>query len=88
MTDSVAAEVSLQDQVKCVRREIAFRQHVYPRMVADARMSQAKADHELLVMRAVLATLQRLVDAADGLRAALSEDELRTLLRALQGEQP
>lgn len=50
--------VSLPEQIKCVEREIAMRRRVYPRWVADKRMTQAKADHELAAMEAVLETLK------------------------------
>jgi hypothetical protein len=50
---------SAEDLVQCIRREIALREQVYPRRVADRRMSQRLADRELLLMRAVLKTLER-----------------------------
>lgn len=51
---------SLPDQIACVRREISMRERVYPRWVADKRMTQAHADRELAAMRAVLDTLNTL----------------------------
>jgi hypothetical protein len=55
----------LDDQIACVEREIALRQRAYPRWIADRRMSQAKAQHELDTMCEVLATLRRMkADAA------------------------
>ena len=50
--------VSIDEQVKCVEREIGMRVRVYPAWVQNGRMTQAKADHELKAMRAVLATLE------------------------------
>jgi hypothetical protein len=47
---------TLADQITCVRREITLRRAVYPRRVASGRMSQASAERELELMRAVLAT--------------------------------
>lgn len=50
--------VPLSDQISCIEREIKMREHVYPRRVAEKKMSQAKADHEMRAMRAVLTTLK------------------------------
>lgn len=37
-----------------------MRESVYPRRVADGKMSQKKADHEIGAMRAALETLREL----------------------------
>lgn len=61
MTESLFAgtmPITIAAQIACVEREIKMREHVYPRRVADCKMSQAKADDELAAMRAVLATLK------------------------------
>ena len=50
--------VSLDDQVWCVVRELSLRERVYPRLVARGKMKQPVADRELMLMRAVLGTLQ------------------------------
>lgn len=39
----------------CIQREIGQRNWVYPRRVADGRMTQAEADREIAVMQAILA---------------------------------
>jgi hypothetical protein len=52
--------ISLADQIRCVRREIAMREAVYPRRVSIKKMKQETADHELAAMRAVLATIEGL----------------------------
>lgn len=54
---------SLADQIQSVKREIAMRERVYPHWVADKRMTQRKADDELVAMRAVLKTLEGIADA-------------------------
>lgn len=54
------SEVSLQDQIKCIRRELAMRESAYPKWVRAGRMKQENADRELARMTAVLGTLQRL----------------------------
>lgn len=50
--------VSLEQQIACVKREIAMRKRVYPKWVETERMSQHKADTELEHMGAVLLTLE------------------------------
>jgi hypothetical protein len=57
--------IDLQDQINCVRREIGKRRVAYPRFVASPKhhhnhMTQAKADREIQLMCAVLATLEEL----------------------------
>lgn len=54
------ADVSIDDQIACVEREIRMRERVYPHWVAGRKMQQRQADRELLAMQAVLATLQGL----------------------------
>ncbi len=48
----------LAEQIRCVEREIAIREHVYPWRVEAKRMTQSKADTELAAMRAALETLK------------------------------
>ena len=52
-------DVSVDEQITCVKREIAMRERVYPRWVDGGRMTQKAADTELLLMRAVLLTLEK-----------------------------
>lgn len=54
--------ISLDEQIRCVIREIAMRESAYPRWIKDHRLTQAKADHEIAAMTAVLRTLQSLRD--------------------------
>lgn len=56
------AGVSISDQIRCVEREIKKREYVYPRQVAQGKMSQNRADAELDRMRAVLATLNEVAE--------------------------
>lgn len=51
--------MTLDDQIKCVRREIGMRERVYGSWVAKGKMRQENADYEIAAMRAVLATLER-----------------------------
>lgn len=39
----------------CLKRELHMRARVYPHRVADRRMTQDEADHEIAVMQAILA---------------------------------
>jgi hypothetical protein len=50
--------IHLTDQIKAVEREITMRERVYGKWVRTGQMSQAKADHEIAAMHAVLETLQ------------------------------
>lgn len=49
MTDTI----TVMDQIRCVRRELALRSNVYPGFVARGKMKQADADKELAAMQAV-----------------------------------
>ena len=53
-------EVTLQDQIDCVTREIGFREKLYPRWVRDHKLTQKVADLEIARMRAVRETLVNL----------------------------
>ena len=61
-------EVSLDEQLYEVDRELALRERVYPRWVAatPAKLSQASADRYMLRLRAVRATLLRLIEQGAG----------------------
>lgn len=59
---ALPASVPLPAQIECVKREIAYRERVYPRLIEKGSMSPRKAETELEHMRAVLATLQGLVN--------------------------
>lgn len=48
---------TIHEQIKAVEREIGMRNRVYPRRIADGKMSEEKAAHEIACMRAVLETL-------------------------------
>ena len=57
--------IPLEAQIACVEREIAMRLSAYPRFVQEHRMRQAKADHEIAAMRAVLTTLKSIKENAE-----------------------
>jgi hypothetical protein len=43
------------DKLKSLKREVALRERVYPKRVAEGRMTQQQAAHELDIMRAIVA---------------------------------
>ena len=61
-TPEQIAAVTLEEQIACVKREIGMRSRVYPTLVRNGPMTQCHADQEILHMRAVLATLEKLAD--------------------------
>lgn len=57
--DELAAGVSLDAQISCVRRELKLRREVYGQRVNAGRLDPEHARRELAAMTAVLRTLQR-----------------------------
>lgn len=57
--------ISIDDMIKCVEREIGMRMRVYPRWVEQHKMSIEKADLEIRTMQAVLDKLKKLREAED-----------------------
>lgn len=55
---------SADDKLACVERELRQRRRVYARLVAQERMSEAKADHEIGCMEAIAEDYRR--EAAKG----------------------
>ncbi len=51
---------TIVEQIACLKRELAMRGHVYPRRVADGKMKQAQADHEIACMTGALHNLEDL----------------------------
>lgn len=54
----VEPDPDLETLIECVRREIRYRRNVYPRRVANNRMSRQLMDRELRLMEAVLKNLE------------------------------
>ena len=50
-------DITIDDELSCVEREIKMRESVYPRWVAAKKMSQETADRELRTMRPVHASM-------------------------------
>lgn len=53
-------EVTIEDQIASVEREIKLREAHYPRWVEQKKLTQKTADLEIARMRAVLSTLVNL----------------------------
>lgn len=51
-------QITPAQMIECARRELRMRESVYPDRVAKRRMTQAKADHEIAAMRAILRDLE------------------------------
>lgn len=51
--------------LKCAQRELAMRERVYPRRLAEGKMSQQSADHETDCMAAIVKLLEEKAKAED-----------------------
>ena len=51
---------TIAEQLDCIEREIRFRRHVYPRRVANGKMTQVLADRQIALMESVKATLEQI----------------------------
>jgi hypothetical protein len=56
-------DISLTEQLRCAKRELALRNNVYPRWVAADQMTAHAAKRELAGMTAIVQTLERLCTA-------------------------
>ena len=55
------SEITLAQQIACLKREIAMRKNVYPKWVSSQKMRQSEADYEIAAMTAALHTLMGMV---------------------------
>jgi hypothetical protein len=63
-TDRPIPDVSTEDQLKCLDRELALRRNVYARRVQEGKMSREDAAREYDTMRAVRRTVELAAAAA------------------------
>ncbi len=49
--------MTVTEQMKAVRREIDYRKRLYPKWVAEGKMTQQEANYQIEVMEQVLSTL-------------------------------
>jgi len=54
----MASTFKTEDLVKCAEREVAYRRRVYPRLVAEHRMSREHADREIAMMEEIAVRLK------------------------------
>jgi hypothetical protein len=47
-------EVDLNDLLSCARRELAYREWVYPKRVYEGKMTAAKAEREIALQRTMV----------------------------------
>jgi hypothetical protein len=57
------AEITTRDKSNTAYREAGYRRRVYPRLVANGRMTQEKADREIAIMDAIASDYATLADA-------------------------
>ena len=67
--------ITTEMMIEAVRREIGFRNHVYPRRIADGKMTKEKADHEIRCMIAVLSVLEAKLKIEGRQQASLLPEE-------------
>jgi len=58
----MSSPLSITEQLGAARRELALRQRCYPKWIPTGKITQAKADHEIACMEAIVGTLQKLKD--------------------------
>ena len=54
--------MTIDEQIKCVGRELGLRRNVYPKFIKSGRMTAEKAAYEIQCMDAVYQTLKQLGD--------------------------
>lgn len=64
----MAVVVSDHARIDCLKREIALRRRVYPRLVEQGKMTQTRADSEIEVMQAILDDYTARGDLFGGMR--------------------
>ena len=55
-----AGQITIDEQIAEVKREIAMRNKVYPKWIEAGSLPKPKADFQILVMQAVLISLQEI----------------------------
>lgn len=61
MTEEI---ITWGDKLHCIERELGMRKRVYPRLVADGKMTQDKAAREIAIMEAIRAEYADYADEA------------------------
>jgi hypothetical protein len=55
----------LKDEVACLERELALRRNVYPKWVANGKMTDEKADWEITQMAGALESVRKVLYCAE-----------------------
>jgi hypothetical protein len=63
-------EVTIEEMIDELHRDLAFRKATYPMMIADGLLTQVEADRRIFVLQSTLRTLQRLAGELDELDLA------------------
>lgn len=53
-------EITIQQKLNELRREMALRRNVYPGMIRSGRMTQTHADRHMAVLAAIIADYEKL----------------------------
>jgi hypothetical protein len=61
----------IKDKLRAARRELLLRRSLYPRRVQEGKLKQEVADHEIMVMEAIVADYEEALKAQDYVRTAL-----------------
>jgi len=51
--------ITREEKLRCAQRELAMRERVYPRLIANGRMTKEEASRELDAMRSIAADYQQ-----------------------------
>lgn len=60
MTDFTARQKHI-----AIKRELGFRQHVYPKRIADGKLTQKEADFQIGIFEAIAADYAKIADAEE-----------------------
>jgi len=55
----IDCEISIEDKIRCLEREIAYREKVYGRLVANGTMRAEEAYRQVAIMQAILEDYER-----------------------------
>jgi hypothetical protein len=61
----MAADWTVTDKLACIERELRYRARVYPRRIAEGRMTEGHARREIAVMEAIADDLRQQRDKQD-----------------------
>lgn len=58
-------EITAREKADCAEREVKMRRRVYPRWVADGRLTQGIADRQIAIMDAIAADYRAQAEAEE-----------------------